>query len=228
MNNPDYSIYTIEHLLEDGLSLNEEEIKEKYFFIDSSFNYVYSFIPKKKENRRNEPNWREKFKMFLKFILNSIAKFSIHLINKIFHSNFQIIDDDNIELSHDTIFSTLFDIIKRKFNLITGNNDENDNEEEEDNIKIVDDNDHDLSNVKDLLLSDILRNIDDKFHEQLSQIENIYFLIFVDFYLNEETWKNIIRKIFDDNLIQYRQKTEEIVIKNEEFPKNARDERYKN
>jgi len=225
-NNPDYSIFVIERLLEDGLSLNENEIKEKYFFIDSSFNYVYSFILKEKENRRNEPNWWDKFKMFLKFIQNFIAKSFISIINKFFNSNFQIIEDDNIELSHDTIFSSLFDIIKRKLNLITGNTEENDNEED-DNIEIVDENDHDLSNIKDLLLSDILKNIDVKFHEKLSQIEYINFLIFVDFYLDEETWKNIIRKIFDDNLIQYRQKIEEIQIKKEDFSKNVRDERYK-
>ena len=223
-DNPGFSIYVKEQLLEDGLPLDEKEIKEKYFFSDSSFYYIYKFYKKKKEPTGKFLFFWNKIKMFLKFIATPL----IYIINKIFNMNFQIIDNDNIELSRDTIFGNLFDIIKRKFKFILRRDNNENDKEEDDNIETIEDYDCDLSNIKDLLLNDILKNIDAKFNERVVEIENINFLIFIDFYLDEEIWKDRIKKIFSDNLIQYRQKIEEIRIKNEQFPKNSKDEKYTN
>ena len=170
-DNRNYSIIVIEQLLEDGLTLNEKEIKEKYFFIDSSFNYVYNFYIKKKEQ--------------------TLYKL---LINKIFKESVQIIDNDNIELSRDVTSGNLFDNAKRRFNLIKI-------KANDDGIETIEDNDYNLNNMKNILLSDILKNIDTKFRERINEIDNINYLIFIYLFFGEQAWKDIIKKIFFDNLL---------------------------
>ena len=221
-NDENFSIFVTEKLIEDGLSLDEKEIKEKDFFIDSTFRYVYKFWLKKKEIKDFWLILKKKFLSFLKFISTPFVKIFIFVANKIFKRQFQMIDNDNIELSRDTIFGNIFDLFKRKIGPGGSANIINEN----DNIETTED--YDLNNTKDLLLSNILNNINIKYNERIKEIKDIDFLLFIDFYLDEDIWKEKIKKIFAINFTQfYNKNIEEMNNENKQFPKNAKDENYK-
>ena len=217
---PKYFIFVTEEKLEDGLLLNEKELKEKNFFYDSSFNYVYIFSEGIKEGQL-KPNisWKDLILGFLKYIGGGIQKFFDKVVKKLTNNKLSLLNE-NIEVSDDNIFGSLFQAFIRKLGL-KGKEIDYDGGVR---IKITESNNN--CEIKDKLFNDIFEYIDIKYKEKIKELENIKFLFFIDQYFDEEIWTEKIKKIFLENISEIYKKKLEEKNKNNDF--KAGEEQIKN
>ena len=217
-DNPNYSIFVKRETLEQGLSLEENEIKEIQFFEDSTLSGVYTLSLKFKEPSKDDYSILDLFKKFLKYIGNKIKRFVAPIIYKLFSYHITL-EEENFEFSNNSIIGSLFQAFVRKIGF--GGNEGNNRD---DNVQTFEDASLSGGEIKELLFKDIKASIDKKFNEKINEIENIKFLLFIDKYFQENIWKEKITKICEDNFTNvYKKQFEE---KNNIFNKQITNETY--
>ena len=102
--------------------------------------------------------------------------------------------------------------------------------EKKENVNILLSNKPEEKNIRsgkiyDTLFDTILKDIRKKFEEKIKELDDIKFLIFIDYYLGdeEEIWQKRIKKVFSDNLITIYKKE---IEKREIFRKEITNDTY--
>ena len=102
-------------------------------------------------------------------------------------------------------FGNLFEVIINKLQVF----------EKKENVNILLSNKTEETNfisvkIYNTLFENILKDIPKKFEERIKELDDIKFLLFIDYYLGveEEIWKERIKKVFSDNIISIYEKRE--------------------
>ena len=216
-------IFITEEDLEDGLALNEEQLKEKGFFSDAAFNYVFKFSIKREEKYLQAFLWLlliigiiTFIAAFVSSILGTIALFGL--------IGYQIADavinyDERVEIGTNSIFGNIFYSILKSINKDKNHKrnivaDKKRNKEEQ----LIQSN-------KSILLENIMYNIEINFEKlkKSPSIDLLNFLIFIDYYFSVDIWTRKLKKIFADKLDTIYKKG---FNENEVFKKPISDETF--
>ena len=198
-DNQKYFISIIQRDLDEGLVLNESEIKEIQFFYDSSFYYVFDF----REQLKIIDSYIMKFFRFLVFLVFLPLTIAILLIGGIslvaFFGGKALIDKIRIrkkgklEIENNSIFSSILGNIISKFRYEEVQqrallNIENENQD--DNLS--------YKSLKKSLKLDIFEKIELQFN-RIKKMDIVKFLLFIDIYLSNEFWNKKIYQIIKTN-----------------------------
>ena len=189
-------ILVTEEELAEGLSLNEEEMKEEEFFHDSSFLCVYKFSKIKKMSLKTSFGLLVLLGIcfFGAGIYSAVIAgigafyyFSLRIVAHIGHKSFQ-----GREIGSDSLFGNLFYLVAKSSN-------KNRNMKK----KIFTEQNFDTTsklkkNTKSILFEKIIENVEIIFEKIKKSANILNFLIFVDTYYSENIWEKKIKQIFID------------------------------
>ena len=192
-----YILITEEEELETGLNLDKELIKEKPFFIDASFKYVFKLTIMHRVINLKSSFWKLLFIGVIAFLIflmsNTLALvMAIGAVTyTVGRATYQFVKGREISLN--SLYGNLFPLMLREVRKKT---------DQKNKIAVQINPFHQsefIKSTKNILFDKIIEHIEIKFDniEKSSNILN--FLIFVDYYYSEETWSEKIKLIFQEN-----------------------------
>jgi len=198
-DNQRYIIHIIKKDLDEGLKLDESEIKELQFFYDASFYYIFDF-------EKQQKIVQSFFKKFLRFILGLVllplAKTALliravpilaFMAGKKLVDKLRIRNKGNLEIGNNSIFSGILRNIITKF--------KNEEVQQRALLNIENENQDDIISYKSLkksLKMDVFEKIELEFMS-IKKINIVKFLLFIDIYLSNEFWNKKIYQIIRTN-----------------------------
>ena len=191
-------LFVIQKELDEGLELNDSEVKEIQFCYDASFYYVFEFI----SIPRFTQSFITKFFIFLLFLVLLPLSLGGLLIAGItalaFIAGKKLVDKirirkkGNLEIENNSIFSNLLSSIISRFR---------DEEAQQKNLLMENENKDDnivYKSLKKDLKFDVYKEIELEF-SRIKKIDIVKFLLFIDFYLSNEFWSKKIYQIIRSN-----------------------------
>ena len=197
------SIFVTEEDLEDGLALNEEQLKEKAFFSDAAFNIVFKFSIRRKKRYFEAILWILGFLGVIAFIAGFIggAVAAIAAVGFFAYPAYDFISNyrRGLEVGSNSLFGNILYSILKSLN----------KDRKHKNAEIVKNphpEDDLIKSSKNILLENIMYNIEINFEKikKSSATDILNFLIFVDCYFSVDIWTEKIKKIFEDNFEIYK------------------------
>ena len=193
-------ILITEEDLEDGLSLNEEQLKEKPFFSDAVFNKIFKFSIKRKKRYLNSFLWLLLLVGIIIFIAGYISGILAGVVAFAIIAYYTIdikkAYKKGVEIGTNSLFGNIFFIILKS---IKKNKNKIHMKREAVVQKLHKDEDLIRSN-KNILFENIIYSVENHFEKIKNSLSTdlINFLIFIDYYYSVDTWSEKIKKIFSD------------------------------
>ena len=198
-DNQKYFIHTIQKDLKEGLELNVLEEKEKGFFDDASFYYVFDF----REELRITQSFIMKFFqwlifiVFLPLIIATLVIGGISLVaycaGIVLYDKIRIISRGNLEIENNSIFSNLLYSMIQKFRY------ENDIQQRTLNAEIENEDEYiSYQSLKKSLKTEVYEKLEIEFN-YIKKVDIVKFLYFIDIYLSNEFWSKKIRQTIKKN-----------------------------